>query len=264
MPILLRNVTVSDPVQSSSAPVTYLAGTNSSAIPDWALRKMYDDTLWDTGTAPYDPPAASVYATEAELASGLAGQDTYAELTDVDLAGLADGQVPVWNATAGKWEPGTPAAGGGDGKIWIPAQQFEWVQGTPEYITVGEAVAWRFPDTGDHRVTAPFRMAFTPAKFTLYWACPNADAVGAVKWQVWAGGSSGTLGVSDLNVYLGAALAVPSGSTPRRLKADVLAASLAVGALTWPGDIVVERMGDDAGDTEVGDAYLVGLLVEPA
>lgn len=31
---------------------------------------------------------------------------TFAGLGDVQLAGLADGQVPVWNAAAGKWENG--------------------------------------------------------------------------------------------------------------------------------------------------------------
>jgi hypothetical protein len=31
----------------------------------------------------------------------------YADLTDVDLTSLANGKVPVWDAVAGKWKPGS-------------------------------------------------------------------------------------------------------------------------------------------------------------
>lgn len=35
------------------------------------------------------------------------------DLDDVDMTGVTDGQVPTWDATAQKYKPGTPAAGGG-------------------------------------------------------------------------------------------------------------------------------------------------------
>jgi hypothetical protein len=35
------------------------------------------------------------------------------DLADVDMAGVTDGQVPTWDATAGKYKPGTPAGGSG-------------------------------------------------------------------------------------------------------------------------------------------------------
>lgn len=39
----------------------------------------------------------------------------YADLGDVDMTGLDDGDVPVWDASPGVWRPGTPAGGGGGG-----------------------------------------------------------------------------------------------------------------------------------------------------
>lgn len=48
-----------------------------------------------------------------ELATG--GAAAIADLTDVDLAGLSDGQVLVWNATTSMWEPGDVSTGGGGG-----------------------------------------------------------------------------------------------------------------------------------------------------
>jgi hypothetical protein len=38
---------------------------------------------------------------------------TLIELDDVDSTGLADGQILVWNAAAGKWKPGSVGSGGG-------------------------------------------------------------------------------------------------------------------------------------------------------
>jgi hypothetical protein len=36
------------------------------------------------------------------------GKKRYSELEDVNMAGLADGNMPIWDETAGKWIPGTP------------------------------------------------------------------------------------------------------------------------------------------------------------
>ena len=38
------------------------------------------------------------------------------DLADVDMTGVTDGQVPTWDATAGKYKPGTPAGGGDNAK----------------------------------------------------------------------------------------------------------------------------------------------------
>lgn len=36
------------------------------------------------------------------------GASAYADLTDVDMTGLADGNMPIWDADTSKWIPGTP------------------------------------------------------------------------------------------------------------------------------------------------------------
>ena len=39
---------------------------------------------------------------------GSGGASAYADLADVNMTGLADGNMPVWDDTTGKWIPGTP------------------------------------------------------------------------------------------------------------------------------------------------------------
>lgn len=41
---------------------------------------------------------------------------TFAGLTDVNVLGATDGQVPMYDSTTQTWKPGTPASGGGSGK----------------------------------------------------------------------------------------------------------------------------------------------------
>lgn len=45
--------------------------------------------------------------------SGGGGASALADLTDVDLTGLADGDTLVWNSATSKWEPGAGGGGGG-------------------------------------------------------------------------------------------------------------------------------------------------------
>jgi hypothetical protein len=46
---------------------------------------------------------------------GVLGPTTLAALTDVDLTGLTDGDILVWDATASKWVRETAPSGGGGG-----------------------------------------------------------------------------------------------------------------------------------------------------
>lgn len=83
---------------------------------------IYDDGAWvyvspNVGWLVYNE-GAGYYETFdgsawGELATG--GAAAIADLTDVDLAGLADGQVLIWNATTNMWEPGDVSTGGGGG-----------------------------------------------------------------------------------------------------------------------------------------------------
>lgn len=41
---------------------------------------------------------------------------TFAGLTDVDVLGATDGQVPIYDSSSQTWKPGTPSSGGGSGK----------------------------------------------------------------------------------------------------------------------------------------------------
>lgn len=44
---------------------------------------------------------------------GGGGASTFAGLTDVNVAGVTNGQLPAWNATSHEWEPIDPPSGGG-------------------------------------------------------------------------------------------------------------------------------------------------------
>lgn len=46
------------------------------------------------------------------------GATELADLTDVDLTGLADGDVLVWNSGTSKWEPGAGGGGGGSSDLY--------------------------------------------------------------------------------------------------------------------------------------------------
>jgi len=48
-------------------------------------------------------------------AGGGGGSSTFAGLSDVDVAGVVNAQVPAWNATSHHWEPVDQASGGGGG-----------------------------------------------------------------------------------------------------------------------------------------------------
>jgi hypothetical protein len=78
------------------------------AVPDSAGPLWAQDILT---TAPASlPPAGSV--TTAELNAAIDAIE-FDDLADVNMTGLADGQVPTWNAGTSEWIPGTGGGGGG-------------------------------------------------------------------------------------------------------------------------------------------------------
>ena len=60
---------------------------------------------------------SAAQSASSSLAAHVAGTNphgtTFAILADVDMTSLVDGQIPVWNAAAAKWNPGTFSGGGG-------------------------------------------------------------------------------------------------------------------------------------------------------
>jgi hypothetical protein len=62
-------------------------------------------------------PLSAVGVTVAPLIDGVVPPRyvaaSFAGLTDVDVRGVTDGQVPAWNATDRQWKPQTPSSGGG-------------------------------------------------------------------------------------------------------------------------------------------------------
>lgn len=291
MPILLRNVTVSDPVQSSSEPITYLAGTNSSAIPDWALRKMYDDTLWDTGVAPYDPPAATTYATSTDLANAitaviagpnalgtdaerqaavdsltalLAAQNTIDEMADMNPAGKATGKVISWDATSGKYVLTTPSAGSVPPAIWLPASDFDDNQGTPSFINGTGSYKlhpeWTFPDGIDSLVGASFYALWTAVKVTLLWHASNTNPF---NWQVFFNRMDAAVVVDTPPAGISVQNGALSAGAINTVMASVLQTSQALPVI-GPYGVRVGRAGNDASDTSTGTSRLLGLLIEGA
>lgn len=65
----------------------------------------------DTSTSPFTLKVRDSLNT-GWASVGASGIDQLADLTDVDLTGLSDGDVLAWNAGASKWVPTTPGAGG--------------------------------------------------------------------------------------------------------------------------------------------------------
>lgn len=55
------------------------------------------------------------YLLAGDPRGGGGGSSTFASLTDVSVGGVANGQVPAWNATDHHWEPVDQATGGGGG-----------------------------------------------------------------------------------------------------------------------------------------------------
>lgn len=55
------------------------------------------------------------YLLAGDPRGGGGGASTFAGLTDVNVAGVANGQVPAWNATNSEWEPVDQTSGGGGG-----------------------------------------------------------------------------------------------------------------------------------------------------
>jgi hypothetical protein len=52
------------------------------------------------------PVGISETRVKALIAETPAGASTYSSLTDVNMTGLADGNMPIWDETTGKWLPG--------------------------------------------------------------------------------------------------------------------------------------------------------------
>lgn len=73
----------------------------------WEFYNLADNLMYQ-----FDGAAWSV------MASG-GGATAFAGLTDVDMTGIADGDIPVWDAGAGKFLPGAGGGGGGgSGAPW--------------------------------------------------------------------------------------------------------------------------------------------------
>lgn len=110
------------------------------------------------------------YLLAGDPRGGGGGASTFAALTDVNVAGVANGQVPAWNTTNSEWEPVDPASGGGGGTrmsiisgfiisgvtasadtggVWLP------VAGTSKSIAAiaGDQVAAEYGFTVDSQTT---------------------------------------------------------------------------------------------------------------
>ncbi len=77
---------------------------------------LKDASIISTVSSKYVKPPSGI--PEADLSSGVqsklnavAGTPNFSDLNDVNISGIADGQVARWNATAGEWQPYTPAGG---------------------------------------------------------------------------------------------------------------------------------------------------------
>jgi len=84
----------------------------SSAITDFntavlALASAVGHTHTSSGVTDFNTAVLA-------LASAIGHTHDYADLSDVDTTGIADGDMMVWDATAGEWVPAAVPAGGGD------------------------------------------------------------------------------------------------------------------------------------------------------
>jgi hypothetical protein len=96
------------------------------------------------------------------------------KLKDVNPAGFANGQTPVWNSATGKFDPGN-AAGGGAGIAPCTGYELELESATLPMV-----------DSGGYRTLAPVLVPFTPESTVTG---PNDDLVfdeetGLLSWTV--------------------------------------------------------------------------------
>lgn len=87
---------------------------------------------------------------------GSGGSSNFADLEDVDLSNLQNGQVPKYNATTGKWENANES--GGSTHTYSTTEQVvgTWIDGKPVYEKV---IAVSLTSTGNTDIAGVSNMA---------------------------------------------------------------------------------------------------------
>ena len=156
----------------------------------------------------------------------------YVLIGDIDLAGLADGNVLVWDATALMWKPGAGGGGGGGGGgVFRPPGSAYAVAATDDGKTLisGDATSFALTLPSDATVSIPIgaKIAYAqgaagPITITgsagVTVRAPNGNTTGALfdggvaekigtdEWQLWNGPALGPLATvadapSDSKIY---------------------------------------------------------------
>lgn len=100
---MLSNATQLKEYRDDAVAAATSAEGDASNAEAWA-----DGTRDGTPVGPTDP----AYHNNAKYWSEQANPTAFANMTDVDFNNLQNGQVPVWNSTAQKWENGSGGGGG--------------------------------------------------------------------------------------------------------------------------------------------------------
>lgn len=96
--------------EAAAANATAAAGSATTATQNKEAAEAWAAGTIDGQPVPESNPA---YHNNAKYWSEQAPKTTFAGLNDVDVSGVTNGQVPVYNADSGKWEPGAGGGGGG-------------------------------------------------------------------------------------------------------------------------------------------------------
>lgn len=115
MPTLLKPVVFR---RRDGTVATYSAGVDPGAA-DGAY--IQNPAAWPDGVIPYTALPAENYTTDGSIVADdmeptflgeiLGGAASVAELTDVDLAGLANGEILIWDSVTSKWTSNPLPAG---------------------------------------------------------------------------------------------------------------------------------------------------------
>ena len=140
---------------------------------------------------------------------GGGGSSTFADLEDVDLSNLQDGQVPKYNATTGKWENANES--GDTGHNYSTTEQVigTWTDGKPLYEKVidevipdGNSVSnvASFSDITVRFIVNPMFIAPNGGGYISYTWSNNTFTYAATDQGIWvqrlsAGASTWTTGV---------------------------------------------------------------------
>jgi len=210
----------------------------------------------------------------AVASGGGGGASALADLTDVDLTGLGDGYLLVWNAVSSMWEAIAGASAAGRHAVWIsagamtpdsaaPCQQLALVasgSGYPDLLTLNFDPTTK--ESAQFSMMMPKSWNESGISFVPVWSHPATTTNFGVVWEVQAVAVGN--GDTILASYGTAQSSSDTGGTTNTLYSGPESSAITVAGSPADEDVVffkISRLVADGGDTMAVDARLHGVTV---